>query len=369
MVSKEELKNLVTLNNISGAIDLLISTVLETDYENGARLLYSRLREVEQKELLGLLNYNEATTYKNQIKESTLKFIDQVYFVNKLPLNQVQLLKKLEKTDSKLKILFDESHRQESWVGATPTSNIDYKSVLESVFDLANVYINKEHEFSENLLSKFDILIFPTPFGIKINDEEYQAVERWVITGGRILVFGFYLMESHLYLNLNMLTRRLGFEFNTNLIMQKEKATFMNCYLQSHGYLDPNFWLTTEPAGSDPDHFILKDIKKLRFLSSCTIQNLTSFDLQVKTGSPVSIMKANGLKEPDGKIKRIDDYYEDKFQSANFLTALNYGRGKVVGIGSWKIFLSAFINDETLDNKKLFRNILEWLAPIKNNGE
>ena len=44
-----------------------------------------------------------------------------------------------------------------------------------------------------------------------------------------------------------------------------------------------------------------------------------------------------------------------------FMLAMMSGAGRVVGIGSWKIFLNRFVDNPQLGNKQLFENCIRWL--------
>lgn len=73
-------------------------------------------------------------------------------------------------------------------------------------------------------------------------------------------------------------------------------------------------------------------------------------------------MKAIGREDPFGHLMQLTDYIRDKRTNSTFMVAVRYGKGKVVGIGSWKIFLNEFINDISIDNKRFFKNIVIWLS-------
>jgi hypothetical protein len=73
-------------------------------------------------------------------------------------------------------------------------------------------------------------------------------------------------------------------------------------------------------------------------------------------------MKAFGYQNPEGRLFRITDYKLDKQSQAPFMAAVRYGNGKVIGIGSWKIFLNDLIQAYPEGNNKLLQNSIAWLA-------
>jgi hypothetical protein len=259
-------------------------------------------------------------------------------------------------------ILFDQAHRQERWRGF-PTIDAEYKDALKSISDFTTVRVNLNQKFSRELLKMIDVLIFPTPYGMKIDDEEYEELSKWIYEGGSLLTFGFYLMELHHFFNLNRLARRLGFEFNKDLIMPKGKEDKSSCMGQPEAYLQNELWLETKPKVLSGDHPIVHGVDRLVLLSACSLEYLTTdCELCVTLSDKVWSMKARGECDPSGHLRRILEYYKNKLGKHIFLIANKHGRGKFIGIGTWKIFLNAFIQNNSIDNKKLFQNCIRWLS-------
>jgi hypothetical protein len=111
--------------------------------------------------------------------------------------------KKIVKSGSWLAI--DKSYRQHEWFG-NPTKDAGYSDVLSQLTQSCDV-IDTEYQHADKL-NKFKVLILPTPFGTMVDAKEYENICQWVYRSGGLLVFGFYLMESHLFMNINNLVRR-----------------------------------------------------------------------------------------------------------------------------------------------------------------
>ena len=79
------------------------------------------------------------------------------------------------------------------------------------------------------------------------------------------------------------------------------------------------------------------------------------------TGEKCSTVEAFGPKDPEGKILYIEGWKLLAHTQPCFMLAMMSGAGRVVGIGSWKIFLNRFVDNPQLGNKQLFENCIRWL--------
>jgi hypothetical protein len=258
------------------------------------------------------------------------------------------------------RILVDEAHRQAEWLYVMPTVDTGYKSVFNTLAS-AKVDVNYNNTLSVDVLNNYDILVLPIPYGTIVEDSEYEAIASWVASGGSLLVMGFYLMEVHLHTNLNQLVRRFGFEFKHNLLMPSNKYDFGSCVQQAFG-LDRHLCIMTTLSGLPKSHKIFDGIGTIALLSSCSVDGIGGDELILSTSTHCSIMRAVGHKNADGKIVQIRDYVLDQKSPAPFLIAKKHGNGKVVGIGSWKVFINDFTTDNNLHNGQLFKNVIEWLG-------
>jgi TIR domain len=258
-------------------------------------------------------------------------------------------------------IVFDESYRQERWY-AQPVISAGYGTVAAAVADGYTVTANAHGYSNPDTLSPRSILIFPMPFGSMVDELHYENLCKWVYRGGRLVLLGLYLMETHHYSNLNRLARRFGFEFSSNLTMPQGREDFQRCMHQAFAYTNRDFWITTKPVATPTSHPVVEDVTTLAITSSCTVDSTGPPDLLVSTADPVAVLHARGYKNPEGRLVQLTDYVLDKHASASILVALRYGAGRVVGIGSWKLFVNELVEDKHNDNLRLFRNLISWLS-------
>ncbi len=257
-------------------------------------------------------------------------------------------------------IIFDESYHQDEWYGQ-PIVSAGYSEIAEDIVKLCNVATNKDGYSNTEVLPPNGILVLPTPYRSIVDDQQYAEITKWVNRGGGLLVFGFYLMDAHHYNNLNNLPRRLGFEFSHNLTMPKGREDFRDCMDQAFAYANRDYWIETTPVGEPSLHSLLDGVAKLALTSSCTVECAAQAELIVSTSDPVAVLHALGHKNPEGRLIQLTDYILDKHATVPFMVALKYGAGRVVGIGTWKIFLNELVSSGH-DNKKLFQNIISWLT-------
>jgi hypothetical protein len=205
------------------------------------------------------------------------------------------------------------------------------------------------------------VLILPTPFGTMVDDKEYEVIADWVYTGGGLLTFGNYLMESHLYMNLNVLARRCRFQFERNLLMPKDKVEYRDCMRQSFAYDQRDLWIVTTVRGEPVGHPLLNGVSKIALTSSCSVETTVKPSLTVYTDEPVAVMTARGEQDPgSGKLRNILEYRLEKTARVPVMVAFQYGKGRIVGIGAVKVFANDLVNGEA-DNMRLFRNAIAWL--------
>lgn len=259
-----------------------------------------------------------------------------------------------------LRVLIDQSHRQVEWRGF-PTADDGYRDALDLLGEDCAVSIAVHGPLSSFVLERFEVLILPTSFGMMVENEEYEAIAKWVYAGNGLLVFGNYLMESHHYMNLNQLMHKFGMEFSHDLVMPLNRDDFRSCMGQAFG-LHRDLIVVTEPAGIPAAHPVFSVVRKLAFQSSCTVLCSRNVAFSVSTSEQCSVMKAIGPKNEFGKILQIQDYVLDKRAPACFMVGLQHGAGRILAIGSWKIFLNEFIHNEPFDNRILFQNAISWLA-------
>ena len=259
-------------------------------------------------------------------------------------------------------IVFDDSYGQSGWKKVSPTPQAGYQDIAKAASARARVETNKGGYASTTALDRCQVLVLPAPYETLVDPEEYRTIADWVYSGKGLLVLGFYFMELHHHFNLNILAHLLGFEFCQDLIMPTGRESAEDCHRQAFEYAKQEYWILDRPDGTPADHPILQEISSLALTSSCTVKAEGSpAELTVVTREPVPIMQAEGYKDDSGRILWIVNYPPPRRGQAPFMVALRHGKGRIVGIGSWKIFLNE-LTAPPHDNMRLFLNIIDWLG-------
>ena len=259
-------------------------------------------------------------------------------------------------------VVLDESYDQGGWTG-WPTAKAGYSDAVGYLSKVAHVVSHKDGYSSEGTLPTHAILVLPSPHDTMVDDEDFDSISQWVSQGGALLVMGIYLMEAHHNINLNGLSRRLGFEFRHDLTMPPGHESYQDCMRQAFKYADRDLWIVSRPRGNPESHPLLNGVSTLALTSCCTVEGAATPDLTVATADQVAIRHAIGHKDPQsGRLLQITDYVPGKDAPAEFMVAFRHGRGKVVAIGTWKIFLNDLVASYPDGNGKLFQNIIDWLG-------
>ncbi|MFH1277320.1 MAG: toll/interleukin-1 receptor domain-containing protein [Candidatus Eisenbacteria bacterium] len=256
--------------------------------------------------------------------------------------------------------ILDASYKQYRWHGS-PTRSAGYEA-LGNI--LATCTVLREHKTgyaSRDALEDVDILVLPTPFGTQVPFGEFTVIADWVRHGGALVTFGVYLMERHHYNNLNQLMRLFGIEFGTNLLMPAGRDSDILCRRQAEATAEQQYWLDGRVTAIPVNHALFANVSKLVLVSSCSVEADLPCDCSAFTDVKCSVMTARGLKDPQsGKIERLDQYIKDKAAYATICAARTFGAGKIVVVGSWKVFHNDLIGQG--DNTQLLRNILRWFG-------
>ncbi|MFX1389176.1 MAG: hypothetical protein ACFE9Z_03825 [Promethearchaeota archaeon] len=198
---------------------------------------------------------------------------------------------------------------------------------------------------SLNELNKYKTLILSTPKNIKLEHVEIDNIVEYVKSGGSVFIVSSTGGDITNSTNLNDLTRNFGFEFESDEIY--DSVNYVN--LQKRPIIT-NF----------KPHVITEQVKKVVLSSSCSTKVL-DFIKEDKNVKINSILKA-GLncwrKRYDG-----EQWIEEDSPKIPLMVAIEYHKGKVVGLGNLSIFssLAREYGFTALDNDILIANILNFL--------
>jgi hypothetical protein len=274
--------------------------------------------------------------------------------------------------DSNSTVLFDEPIK--TWL-RTPPNIIGYSSALKLLPKLSTVISNNNGYSTQASLENARILILPTPRDLTISEQEINVISDWVYRGGSLLVMGFYLVEAHHGNNINSLVQRFGIEFKDDIIMPVERfrsqslglkiepgmELFRYCMGQGFDVSGTDSCVLSQPVGVPDSHPLLESVSKVALTSCCSVECALNAEVTVCTSDPVAILHAVGIKDSSRRLARIERYVLDQCAPVQFMVAVKHGAGKVVAIGTWKIFLNELVDSVDNSNGILFGNIVEWL--------
>jgi hypothetical protein len=124
----------------------------------------------------------------------------------------------------------------------------------------------------------------------------------------------------------------------------------------------PEYWVVSAPSYMPASHELTNGVSKIGFTSSCTVECATTPEFSISTSESLAIMEAKGRQNPDGRLVQLTDYIPVKNDNAKYVVAFRYGAGRVIAVGTWKIWLDVFVQNKELHNMILFDNAMNWLS-------
>ena len=198
---------------------------------------------------------------------------------------------------------------------------------------------------SINELKKYNIVILSTPKNTKLQPNEIQNLEKYVKDGGSLLIVSSTGGDYTNSTNLNELTTKFGFEFNSDEIY--DSVNYVN--LQKRPIIS-----VFKP------HVVTENLKKLVFSSSCSIKILDF--IEDEKNVKIDWLLKSGLncwhKRYDG-----ESWIEEDSPKIPLMVVVEYFKGKIVGFGNFSIFssLAREYGFSAFDNDILIANILNFL--------
>ncbi len=201
---------------------------------------------------------------------------------------------------------------------------------------------------------KYDAIILSTPKNINLKPNEIENLENYVKNGGSLLIFsssgGDYTNKT----NLNELTQRFGFKFESDEVNDSMNYVF----LQKRPILTK-----LKP------HFITEQVRKIVFSSSCSTKTIdfVEDEKNIKIEELIELGLNGWRKKYDG-----EKWIEEDSPKIPLMVIVEYYKGKVVAFGNSSIFssLGQEYGFTAFDNDILIANIIRWLVmDVESKGK
>jgi pimeloyl-ACP methyl ester carboxylesterase len=247
-------------------------------------------------------------------------------------------------------VFVDLSHGQQEWY----TFRQAAANLWKDVRFIESSLLRERHK-----IDRASALVISLPYRSQFSEGEVEYVARWVDRGGGLFLMGYYAADSHHSgnLNLNVIARRLGYEFCDDQVLP-EGATKEDCRDLSPASDDR---LAVRVQLSDKEtHPLSTGVAQLTFRLACSIKRTHGNQPEFQLNSPgtSTFWHPVGDRTPDGWLQNIKEWIQHKKDGAvPLLVAFEYGKGRVVLCGTWKL-----CSLQAADNGRLVSNIMTWVA-------
>jgi hypothetical protein len=111
---------------------------------------------------------------------------------------------------------------------------------------------------------------------------------------------------------------------------------------------------------------LLNGIKTLGLQSACSLKvhnaDPQEVNVVLDSGTQPLIWEPQNIQFDEcGKYWRSAAYVVTTRKERPLIVKRIHRHGKVIAIGTWKVFCDDFVGDTTLGNRQLFQNIMDWL--------
>ena len=218
----------------------------------------------------------------------------------------------------KLKIFFDETQKERGKI------NTNYSMLRDALRgEDFQVDIYNDFPLSEKSL-KSDVLVFACPDGSKLAKNEVGAIVNFVERGGGLLIIGNAGGDRGLRTNMNEVLNKLGIEMLSDQVKDESNNEFK---------------MPTHPVMKDiKDHPICNGVSEIVIVAGCSVRGSTNMK-GIAFTSPVA--------EPP---------------NAPVIVAGEYKSGRVVAVGSYRLFSNYGAGLSLRNNRTFAMNIFRWLA-------
>jgi len=195
-------------------------------------------------------------------------------------------------------------------------------------------------------LEIYDVILLSSPNNSNLKEDEIKNIEKYVRNGGSILILSSMGGDYTNRTNLNELTQKFGFEFESDEI--NDSVNYV--YLQKRPLITK---LTP--------HVISDQVKQLVFSSACSLR---VFDfIEDEQNIKIEIIANAGLNTWH-KIYNGSEWIEEDCPKIPLIIAVEYYKGKVIGFGNLSMFssLGREYGFSAFDNNILIANTLKYLT-------
>jgi hypothetical protein len=210
-------------------------------------------------------------------------------------------------------------------LGETTSSYSElYKQLQNNGFD-TSINVNP---ITQDALSNVNVLVFVGPM-TKFETQEINAIKKFVQNGGNLLVL------AHISSPLNGLMQEFNITISGSVTSESENL-----------------------IDSSPQNFFVKDLENHTITKGIKqIAVFGSWSLQSKEPARTVAWTSKTAWSEVTKNMKFDNESE-KQERLGIVSAVEYGRGKVVVITDDAVFLNKFI--DIADNRMLGENIILW---------
>jgi len=238
--------------------------------------------------------------------------------------------------------LIDFSHQQSEWMYLSAFS--EDRGTLTKM--------TKSWLEQPELLNSAQVVLVPPPFDCRFAPPEMDRLERWVDSGGGLLVFGYY-DERHHASNFSELAWRFNFEFGLDAVLPPGSSE-----ADARGHVfsrNPRYAVVVRPTVA---HQLTEGIRELALISSASLWTTTmdAPELMVESPPDAVVMRPLGSILPDGSRPSIESWSMSRSGPVPLIAARQWGRGRVVVVGTWKLCTVDYA-----DNRRFLDNAIAWL--------
>ncbi|MFX0036540.1 MAG: hypothetical protein ACFE9I_12990 [Candidatus Hermodarchaeota archaeon] len=206
---------------------------------------------------------------------------------------------------------------------------------------------NENGQITKELLENIDLLIIGNPIDDFFSSLEIKNIVDYVRSGGGLLLLSEYGADYLQKTNLNDIAGKFGIFFEKNII-KEANHTNQNCssILHLQDFLK---------------HQITKNLREVVIGGSCSL-------FLSKGVKP--ILKTNEHSVWSEIYNNTSQEWTKEEEKQHIIGAYaEFGQGKIVVLGDIDIFTSnSQIGINSLDNRKLIQNIINWLTePVKES--